>query len=742
MKTIFTFLAFLPLFLVAQIRIPITNNMIINSNSNIKFIPGNYVFADPELNGVIQITGKQNITLDGDSCTVNGTNFQGYMIKIDNSSNIRIKNFDSVFNYKYAMYITNSNQININGNNFSRNKVDSAGWIDVWADYTQALGGGVMMYQCRAAHIYNNIMKYQNDGVALYHCDSLRIHDNDFAWNTSYGIRMFWTDSCYLYNNIANHINRPFTDPSDCGALLMIISNENRVENNDLSWSGDGVFLGQYQHSNIPNNNYFAYNECSYSPHNAIEATFADGNVYKHNNCNHSDYGLWLGYSFNSIVDSNEVKGNFHSGIAIDRGFSNSITHNTISDNPTGIELWKGSPITGYDTQLSKDYFISQNVIEGNTQGLSAINTLHLVATGNQFNYNENQSIYLESTSTQDTISGNDFRMPTSYHIKNWSSNDIYAPGNTFEPNDSALIAAKIYDKSDNNLKGQVNWNPAITGPAPAIQNNPPCDMAEPQSVWYAYPETGYPGPRIPDTVYFDSTEKVKGYASVKLVTGRGWDVALNYRPANDSVSQWSLTSQDTLYFWVRTIPNIMIGFQYFHIRIGDVAGNYYKYTASATLLTSANLIWKQYKVPLAGNSQFNRTMVGTMSLDKVNYVEFHADTWDYGYTLWVDGVQFQICSPVTAIPPETGAGTNALMIWPNPISENGWIRFQLEEGGNISMEMYDSQGTKVSTLVNGYRQPGNYTIPVSKGFLSSGIYIIRLTTPAESTTRKLILIK
>jgi nitrous oxidase accessory protein NosD len=122
--------------------------------------------------------------------------------------------------------------------------VDSTGGIDVWTDYQQALGGGVMMYQCRAAHIYNNTMKFQNDGVALYHCDSIRAHDNDFTWNTSYGFRMFWTDSCYIYNNIASHINRPFTDPSDCSAILMIISNENRVENNDLSWSGDGIFLG------------------------------------------------------------------------------------------------------------------------------------------------------------------------------------------------------------------------------------------------------------------------------------------------------------------------------------------------------------------------------------------------------------------------------------------------------------------------------------------------------------------
>ncbi|TRZ70769.1 MAG: T9SS C-terminal target domain-containing protein, partial [Bacteroidetes bacterium] len=168
----------------------------------------------------------------------------------------------------------------------------------------------------------------------------------------------------------------------------------------------------------------------------------------------------------------------------------------------------------------------------------------------------------------------------------------------------------------------------------------------------------------------------------------------------------------------------------------------YYKYTASPSLLTSANLIWKQYKVPLAGNSQFTRTMVGTMSLDKVNYVEFHADTWDYGYTLWLDGVQFQLCSPVTAVPPKTGAGTNTLQIWPNPFTENAWISFHLEEGGNIFLEMVDAQGTKVNTLVDGYRQPGNYSIPVSKGLLPSGIYIIRLTTPAESTTRRLVLVK
>ncbi len=117
--------------------------------------------------------------------------------------------------------------------------------------------------------------------LPLYNSAHAEIDSNDFAWNTSYGIRMFWTDSSFIHDNVANHINRPLLDPSDCAALLMIVSKENVVLRNDLSYSGDGVFLGEYQHSTPASNNYFAYNQCSGSPHNAVEATFADGNIFQ-----------------------------------------------------------------------------------------------------------------------------------------------------------------------------------------------------------------------------------------------------------------------------------------------------------------------------------------------------------------------------------------------------------------------------------------------------------------------------
>jgi len=145
-----------------------------------------------------------------------------------------------------------------------------------------------MMYQTDAAQIYDNNMKYQNDGIALYHCDSVIVSNNDLSWNTSFGIRMYFTDTCNIQNNNCSHVNRPYTNPRDCAAILLIVSNNNYVANNDFTFSGDGIFLGQFEYSQIPNNNYFGYNDCSYSPHNAIEATFADGNFFEYNICNYS----------------------------------------------------------------------------------------------------------------------------------------------------------------------------------------------------------------------------------------------------------------------------------------------------------------------------------------------------------------------------------------------------------------------------------------------------------------------
>lgn len=641
--TFFTCTCALFLSLQAQTYLDLTDNLVLESNSWVIINPNLYEVQDIGNDGVIQITNKEKIIIEGPDVYADGTNYQGYLFKIDNSDSIVIRGFGSGEHYKYAVYATNSEDIIVENNNFSFNKVDSSGWINVWAGYQQALGGGVMFYNTHSSRVSNNMMNMQNDGVALYNCSNIQVANNNFAWNTSYGIRMYFTDNCTIHNNLAPHINRPFTNPSDCAAILLIVSNENTVTYNDFSYSGDGIFLGQYEYSNIPNNNYFAYNECSYSPHNAIEATFADGNIYKHNICNYSHYGLWLGYSFNSLVDSNQVIGNQHSGIAIDRGYNNTIINNIIQENPVGVELWKGANISGYENQFSHDYYILHNVIESNRVGVSSINTPHLIMQSNDIRYNRN-AVLIDEDSPGDSIRYNTFRNSVMYHIENQSVFDVQADNNFFIYDDPAFIQGEIFDKQDNQALGNVFLDPVIPGNTSIYQHLSPPDLAEPGfSYWTEYPEIcpAY-GHSDPTFVEWDTEQKVAGDASVHLSTGNGWDIGVCFHPAGDTIASWFLSESDSLTLWLRSENNTGYGFQFCNLLIGNNSGGYYKYTTSAPAILNPTIgNWKEYKVPLAGGSPWYRTTFGNISFEEISYIEFHADTWDFGFELWIDGVSF-----------------------------------------------------------------------------------------------------
>lgn len=724
----------------AQTYMNVVDNTDINSNSWIIFNPGTYTVPDPGNDGVIRINNKEHIILDGTGVTVDGTTFTGYMIKINNSKNIIIRNFAAVKHFKYAVYITNSDSIQIYNNNFSFNKVDSSGWIDVWANYQQALGGGVMMYQCSDVDVDSNVMNMQNDGVALYHCAHIDVGYNNFDWNTSYGIRMFWTDTCYIHHNQSAHINRPYTNPSDCAAILLIISNENLVEYNDFGYSGDGIFLGQYQHSDIPNNNIFRYNECSYSPHNAIEATFADGNTYLHNICNFSEYGFWLGYSFNTFADSNEIIGNQYSGIAVDRGFGNYFSNNIINNNPIGIELWEGSPITGYENQTSHDYNIVSNEISGNRNAVKSANTESTMYTNNHIIFN-NDGVQFTGTSTDEYFIGNLFKNNSLYHIENLSVNEIYAVGDTFFAPDQASIDCNIFDHEDNAYYGSVLYEPFSYAYPPAVISNDQWeDMAEPPAQWYAYPEVcgGY-GDTVATTVSWDSTNYKEGAASVKCVTGNGWDIGLQFWPGGDSVMHWQLSESDTLIFWLKTSNTTGYGFQYHQIRVGNLCGGYYKYSGSPSVLNAANGTWKKIKMPLAGGgSPYNyvRTAVGTVSLDDISWVSIHADTWDFGFTIWLDGVHFS--SFPTAVE-DLSANEEGIYIFPNP--SNGILNITADNPikGPVELTLYDMTGRVAFHEIMEDNIATDSQITLQLPELSPGIYLLVTKNDAILKESKLV---
>jgi hypothetical protein len=86
---------------------------------------------------------------------------------------------------------------------------------------------------------------------------------------------------------------------------------------------------------------------------------------------------------------------------------------------------------------------------------------------------------------------------------------------------------------------------------------------------------------------------------------------------------------------------------------------------------------------------------------------------------------------------------------YPNPFNPSTRISFEIEDGarGNVTLAVYDVTGARVRTLVDGPAHAGAHSITWdgrnARGqSVGSGIYFYRLTTPARTLTRKMVLLK
>ncbi|MGB2867452.1 MAG: alpha-amylase family glycosyl hydrolase, partial [Bacteroidota bacterium] len=64
---------------------------------------------------------------------------------------------------------------------------------------------------------------------------------------------------------------------------------------------------------------------------------------------------------------------------------------------------------------------------------------------------------------------------------------------------------------------------------------------------------------------------------------------------------------------------------------------------------------------------------------------------------------------------------------YPNPFNPATTIRFQLPAAAFVSLKVYDMLGREVSTLVNGERPAGDYSVQWNGSGFSSGIYVMRM---------------
>ena len=102
------------------------------------------------------------------------------------------------------------------------------------------------------------------------------------------------------------------------------------------------------------------------------------------------------------------------------------------------------------------------------------------------------------------------------------------------------------------------------------------------------------------------------------------------------------------------------------------------------------------------------------------------------GESEFSDPQQFTTVVQETAIMPN----------YPNPFNASTTIRFQLAESSEVTLDVFDTVGRRIATLVNEEMQPGVYFESLQAAGYASGTYFIRIVAGDFMEVQKMAVIK
>ncbi len=368
------------------------DNLVITRSVRVQ--PGRYVVADKDGNGVLQI-GADNVVVDfGGARLLScpdpekadrekfsgiGVNVRGHRgvvlknavvqgfgcnIKVQDASRVTIKNCD--VNFSRAQRLLQSGTpvdsfLNIRD-------------VRAWRGY----GAGIWLENAVDSAVTGCRGSGAQDGLILVNSRRCSVRENDFSFNSAFGIGLYGSSDNVVCWNRADFVNRPWGGGwggDSAGMAVVNGSNGNFIVGNSLTHGGDGFFLtdrvnGGYDDRDKAfhidgscNDNVVADNDGSWSPNNAFEGTFSRRNVYIGNRAEDSGYGFWLGFADASSIFDNDIRGNRALGVAIPQGAGSRIEGNRFAGNgQAAVALWADTG-PGLAAHPSTDTRIVDNLV-------------------------------------------------------------------------------------------------------------------------------------------------------------------------------------------------------------------------------------------------------------------------------------------------------------------------------------------------------------------------------------------
>ncbi|HRI58646.1 MAG TPA: right-handed parallel beta-helix repeat-containing protein, partial [Saprospiraceae bacterium] len=406
MRRLLLLVFFLPNLLAAQNpEITLKKGLVIKESCRIK--PGVYnlagdssdvflapsAFAASAVRPVLIISGN-NLTvhfqfaeLDGGAPGQSPNTFYGLAILIK-GKNITLKNA-RVRGYKVALIADGAEGLTLENCDFSynyrprlrsiREREDFSDWLsyhhnekDEWLRY----GAGMYLKNCINPTVKGCRITGGQNALLMSGCTGGLVYNNSFHFNSGLGIGLYRSSRNRLMHNRLDWNVRGYSHgiyqrgQDSAGILVYEQSNNNLIAFNSATHSGDGLFLWAGQTTMDTgeggcNDNYVFGNDFSYSPTNGIETTFSRNRI-QGNYIADCTYGIWGGYSYESLFFANMIVG-CKTAIAIEHGQKDTIRQNIFQDDTTGIYLWaRETQPSDWGYALKRDTRSRDNVIDRN----------------------------------------------------------------------------------------------------------------------------------------------------------------------------------------------------------------------------------------------------------------------------------------------------------------------------------------------------------------------------------------
>ena len=356
-----------------HLRCSILARMILKENTQLE--PGPHT-----LPGGIEIAADA-VTLDGRGARLAGVRGEGVGIRIDGRRGVVIKNLD-LAGYRHGISITGSQDIRLENVRVAGTAEipHSTVFLDIFhrpGDY----GGGVLVRSSGDVMLERCNLSHQMCGLLSYDSRELTVRGSAANYCSGFGFYLSGTTVSLFESNHADFCCRwqPRGDGGGhmgadaAGFVLVRGSSRNTFRGNFARMGGDGFFLAGLTHDRIPlpcNDNRFFENDASWSPNIGFEATFSSGNLFQDNIAEQCNYGFWLGFSRDNLLEGNRIRYNRQAGIAVENGVRMTAKRNRISHNGYGILLWS-KRIPAFDDAVpendtSRDWTIEDNEFSAN----------------------------------------------------------------------------------------------------------------------------------------------------------------------------------------------------------------------------------------------------------------------------------------------------------------------------------------------------------------------------------------